>query len=277
MLSHYSPLKVAETFRVLHALFPGRIDLGIGRAPGSDRRTALALAQGQPRSIERFPAAAGGPGRLSSRRPAGRAPLQRRAGDSHRPRRAGAVAPGLQRGERRLRRRPRLRLLLRPLHQPPAGRGGRRAAGVPRELPALEGPPRPPRQPRRTGPVCRYGGRRAPPQRQLRLDARCASRRVLWGPVPSLDEALAYPYEPPGAGPGGGHPLRRRRRGPGAGAGPPGGDGPGARGRRAGGGHHLPRPAPPGVAPTSCWRRRSGWPRPRRADPETPGDGRGPT
>lgn len=55
MLSHYSPLKVAETFRVLHALFPGRIDLGIGRAPGSDGRTAVALAQGNPRSIERFP------------------------------------------------------------------------------------------------------------------------------------------------------------------------------------------------------------------------------
>jgi luciferase family oxidoreductase group 1 len=55
MLSHYSPLKVAENFRVLHALFPGRIDLGLGRAPGSDGRTALALAQGTPRSIERFP------------------------------------------------------------------------------------------------------------------------------------------------------------------------------------------------------------------------------
>ena len=42
MLSHYSALKVAETFRVLEALYPGRIDLGIGRAPGSDYRTALA-------------------------------------------------------------------------------------------------------------------------------------------------------------------------------------------------------------------------------------------
>jgi len=46
MLSHYSPLKVAEQFRVLEALYPGRIDLGIGRAPGSDRRTAAALAHG---------------------------------------------------------------------------------------------------------------------------------------------------------------------------------------------------------------------------------------
>ena len=55
MLQHYSPLKVAETFRVLSTLFPGRIDLGIGRAPGSDHRAAVALAQGQPMPIERFP------------------------------------------------------------------------------------------------------------------------------------------------------------------------------------------------------------------------------
>jgi luciferase family oxidoreductase group 1 len=55
MLSHYSPYKVAETFRLLHALFPGRIDLGLGRAPGSDQLTAYALAQGRPTPIERFP------------------------------------------------------------------------------------------------------------------------------------------------------------------------------------------------------------------------------
>src|ERR1700756_4786174 len=43
MLPHYSPLKVAEQFRVLEAIAPGRIDLGVGRAPGSDRLTAFAL------------------------------------------------------------------------------------------------------------------------------------------------------------------------------------------------------------------------------------------
>lgn len=43
MLPHYSPFKVAEQFRVLEALAPGRIDLGLGRAPGSDGRTAFAL------------------------------------------------------------------------------------------------------------------------------------------------------------------------------------------------------------------------------------------
>src|SRR3954447_23649917 len=43
MLPHYSALKVAEQFRVLEAIAPGRIDLGVGRAPGSDRLTARAL------------------------------------------------------------------------------------------------------------------------------------------------------------------------------------------------------------------------------------------
>ncbi len=43
MLPHYSPYKVAETFSVLAGLFPGRIDLGLGRAPGTDGTTAFAL------------------------------------------------------------------------------------------------------------------------------------------------------------------------------------------------------------------------------------------
>ena len=43
MLPHYSPVKVAESFRMLSGLYPGRIDLGIGRAPGSSSRVALAL------------------------------------------------------------------------------------------------------------------------------------------------------------------------------------------------------------------------------------------
>ena len=56
MLSHYSAFKVAETFRMLESLYPGRIDLGIGRAPGSDQLTAAALAYpGQPRQIHHFP------------------------------------------------------------------------------------------------------------------------------------------------------------------------------------------------------------------------------
>ena len=56
MLSHYSPLKVAENFRMLETLYPGRIDLGVGRAPGSDGRTAMALAAGPGQlGVEHYP------------------------------------------------------------------------------------------------------------------------------------------------------------------------------------------------------------------------------
>lgn len=44
LLPHYSPLKVAECFNLLAALYPGRIDLGIGRAPGGDAHTTMALS-----------------------------------------------------------------------------------------------------------------------------------------------------------------------------------------------------------------------------------------
>ncbi len=54
MLPHYSAYKVAEQFRVLDALAPGRLDLGVGRAPGSDGRTAQVLNPDRYAS-ERFP------------------------------------------------------------------------------------------------------------------------------------------------------------------------------------------------------------------------------
>ncbi len=54
MLPHYAPYKVAEQFRVLDALAPGRIDLGVGRAPGSDGRTAQVLNPDR-YAAERFP------------------------------------------------------------------------------------------------------------------------------------------------------------------------------------------------------------------------------
>jgi luciferase family oxidoreductase group 1 len=47
MLPNHAPLMVVERFKVLEALYPGRIDLGIGRAPGTDPRTSLALRQRQ--------------------------------------------------------------------------------------------------------------------------------------------------------------------------------------------------------------------------------------
>ena len=55
MLTHYSALHVAEQFRMMETLFPGRIDLGIGRAPGSDGRTAVALANGRRMPLEQYP------------------------------------------------------------------------------------------------------------------------------------------------------------------------------------------------------------------------------
>ncbi len=55
LLPYYSPLKIAEQFRMLEALFPGRIDLGIGRAPGGDQATAIAMGQGRYPSADDFP------------------------------------------------------------------------------------------------------------------------------------------------------------------------------------------------------------------------------
>ena len=55
LLPYYSPLKVAEQFRMLEALYPQRIDLGIGRAPGGDRTTALAMGGGSYSGAEDFP------------------------------------------------------------------------------------------------------------------------------------------------------------------------------------------------------------------------------
>ena len=55
LLPYYSPFKVAEQFRMLEALFPQRIDLGIGRAPGGDQTTAMAMGGGRYPSAENFP------------------------------------------------------------------------------------------------------------------------------------------------------------------------------------------------------------------------------
>ncbi|GAC1340828.1 MAG: LLM class flavin-dependent oxidoreductase [Acetobacteraceae bacterium] len=55
MLPHYSSLKVAEVFRVLEGIAPGRIDMGLGRAPGSDGRTAHALNPLADSAADHFP------------------------------------------------------------------------------------------------------------------------------------------------------------------------------------------------------------------------------
>jgi len=55
LLPYYSAFKVAEVFRMLEALYPGRVDLGIGRAPGGDGRTAHAVGGGHLPTAEDFP------------------------------------------------------------------------------------------------------------------------------------------------------------------------------------------------------------------------------
>ena len=55
MLPHYSPYKVAENFKLLQTLYPDRIDLGIGRAPGTDPFTAAAIRYGSRVGPEHFP------------------------------------------------------------------------------------------------------------------------------------------------------------------------------------------------------------------------------
>jgi luciferase family oxidoreductase group 1 len=55
MLPNHSPLVVAEQFGTLEALFPGRVDLGLGRAPGTDMRTASALRRNLEAGAENFP------------------------------------------------------------------------------------------------------------------------------------------------------------------------------------------------------------------------------
>ena len=55
MLPHYSPYKVAENFKLLQALYPDRVDLGVGRAPGTDPFTAAAIRYGSRVGPEHFP------------------------------------------------------------------------------------------------------------------------------------------------------------------------------------------------------------------------------
>jgi luciferase family oxidoreductase group 1 len=56
MLPHYTSLKVAEVFRMLHALYPGRVDLGIGRAPGGGPVEAMALRRNRKvQPVDDFP------------------------------------------------------------------------------------------------------------------------------------------------------------------------------------------------------------------------------
>ena len=135
MLPHYSPLSVAERFSILSGLYPGRIDLGIGRAPGTDQLTMLALQRDR-----RQPAPDDFPEQLTEllayledRMPADHpfarlsASLPGSAGA------AGGLAARLIPAERDLGRRAGRPLLVRRLHQPArARRSPRSTAGASR-------------------------------------------------------------------------------------------------------------------------------------------------
>ena len=133
MLPHYSPLKVAENFSLLAGLYPGRIDLGLGRAPGTDPMTMLrAPARPPPGRARRLPPAARRAARLP-RRQAARRPPVRPAGGAlpGRPERPELVAARLLAAERDLGRRARPAVRVRRLHQPERRRDRR---ALPRAL-----------------------------------------------------------------------------------------------------------------------------------------------
>ena len=55
MLPNHAPLIIAEQFGTLEAIYPGRVDLGVGRAPGTDQRTAHALRRNLTGGVDQFP------------------------------------------------------------------------------------------------------------------------------------------------------------------------------------------------------------------------------
>ena len=130
MLPNHTPLHVAEVFHTLEALHPGRIDLGIGRAPGTDPATSRAL---RPFDAAEFPTQVRELRALSrARLPAGPSVRVRARGAAGR----GAAADlgaGVERRDGGLRRIAGARLRLRAALQPDAARSGdpRVSRGVP--------------------------------------------------------------------------------------------------------------------------------------------------
>ena len=122
MLPNHSPLVIAEQFGTLEAMYPGRIDLGLGRAPGSDQNTMYALRR-DPRTAEAFPrdvlelqAYLAGASRVPGRGRHSRQGLER-----------PAVHPGViavrRAAGRRVRAAVRVRVALRPRRPRPRDRG----------------------------------------------------------------------------------------------------------------------------------------------------------
>ena len=190
MLPNHAPLVVAEQFGTLEALHPGRIDLGIGRAPGTDQLTALALRRTMDGLGGRgLPAGAGRPDRLL------RAGDRRLPGSSAMPgarRRAGDLAARLERLQRPAGRPARAcRSRSRTTSAPPNTRAG--AGALPAELPAVA--------------LARRAVRDGRGQRGLRRHRRAGrvagrpGRAVVPAaapgppePMATPEEAAAYPY-----------------------------------------------------------------------------------
>ena len=101
MLPNHAPLVIAEQFGTLESMYPGRIDLGLGRAPGSDQTTARALRRDLARCRGRtFPSCSPSCGHSSTRRP-----VNARSRDARRRPARADLAARLQRLQRAARRR----------------------------------------------------------------------------------------------------------------------------------------------------------------------------
>ena len=104
MLPNHAPLTVMERFKVLEALFPGRIDLGLGRAPGTDQITSVALRRRQDiRDDDDFLERLQEMLLLETQRLSRQPSVFARARDAHRRRLAAALSPGVERLQRQAR------------------------------------------------------------------------------------------------------------------------------------------------------------------------------
>ncbi len=196
MLPNHAPLVVAEQFGTLAALYPGRIDLGLGRAPGTDRMTAAALR----RSAEQlgpddFPEQLGELGLLPGRRVPRRAPVPGNPLGAARRGHAADLAARLQPLQRRAGRHPRPAVRVRaPLQRDahPAGPGAL-PLGVP-----------PVGRPRRAVRDRHRAGRSARPTTTRPTASRCPPRCRSCGCVRAGPGSCRRPSRP--------RPTRGRRR-----------------------------------------------------------------
>ena len=169
MLPNHAPLVIAEQFGTLEALYPGRIDLGLGRAPGTDQPTMRALrrdftsADTFPQDVQELQALLGDPFARPARPGRARPGLARPAVDPR-------LEPVRRPARRRARPAVRVRVALR------ARRARPRDAGLPRALPAFRAARPAARDARRQRDHRRHR-RRGAPARHLAAEARSSTAR----------------------------------------------------------------------------------------------------